>query len=134
MVIESGILKNIYIYISRDVVFTEEDEKLKKKTTSQQIIDLETDEPLKEQENKNRPEYQNENQNNEEDNESENEESNVDTDNDETEIQSEVRENERRYDLRSRRNKSMHPKYQDYVTESDKVMLTCSECMDDKNK
>jgi hypothetical protein len=28
----------------------------------------------------------------------------------------------------------MHPKYQDYVTETDEVMLTYSECMDDKNK
>jgi hypothetical protein len=101
------------------VIFTNEDEK-------QQIIDLETDEPLKEQEN--------ENQNNEEDNESENEESNVDTESYETEIQSEDEENEQRYDLRPRRNISMHPKYQDYITEADEVMLTHSECMDDKNK
>jgi hypothetical protein len=65
---------------------------------------------------------------------SENEESNVDTENDETDIQSEDEENEQRYDLRSRRNISMHSKYQDYVTETDEVMLTHSECMNDKNK
>jgi transposase InsO family protein len=56
------------VYISRHVVFTN-DEKLKKKTPSQQIIHLETDELLKEQENENHPEDKIENQNNEEDNE-----------------------------------------------------------------